>query len=87
MQCSPLVRSIAWISLFSDARQQFSELTDPLFRWVGPDLVSAPQLDLYLVDTQPVVQGARYRYWLVRFSELGEPIQTVPCGEVTVKSP
>ncbi len=87
IQCSPLINSIAWVSFPSDGNGSAGELADPLFRWVGPDYPTTPVLDLYLVDTQPAVQGARYRYWLVRFSDLGEPIQTVPCGEVTVKSP
>jgi hypothetical protein len=87
VQCSPLIRSIAWVSSLINARDAYAELVDPLFRWIGPDYPTVPTLDLYLVDTQPVVQGARYRYWLVRFSDLGEPIQTVPCGEVTVSSP
>jgi hypothetical protein len=86
VQCSPLVRSIAWLALRVNAADVIGQLADPLFRWVGPSFPSAPQVDLYLIDTQPVVQGARYQYWLVRFSDLGEPIQTVPCGEVTVKS-
>jgi hypothetical protein len=81
------VRSVAWASALLQGQEQRATLTDPLFRWVGPDYPSIPQLDLFLVDTQPAVKGARYRYWLVRFSDLGEPIQTVPCGEVTVKSP
>ena len=63
-----------------------AELVDPFFRWVraGLHLVS---LELYLVDTQPLVGGARYRYWLMRFDARGEPVQTVPCGEVTIREP
>ncbi len=88
IQCSPLIKSIAWISYPLGLNgEAYGKLVDPLFRWIGPDLPSAPTLDLYLVDTQPVIQGARYRYWLLRFSQFGEPVQTVPCGEVTVKSP
>ena len=87
IQCSPLVNSIAWIPALVDGVPVAGELADPLFRWIGPDYPAVPLLDLYLVDTQPVVRGARYRYWLVRFSNLGEPIQTVPCGEVTVTTP
>jgi hypothetical protein len=87
IQCSPLIRSIAWQPGQVNSQVNYSELTDPFFRWVGPDLANAPTLDLYLVDTQPVVIGARYRYWLERFSDLGEPTQTVPCGEVTIASP
>jgi hypothetical protein len=87
IQCSPLIRSIAWIAGQVNAQVQLAELADPYFRWVGPDLPTTPTLDLYLVDTQPVVAGAQYRYWLTRFSDWGEPIQTVPCGQVTVQAP
>jgi hypothetical protein len=88
IQCSPLIRSIAWLPGQVNSQTIYSELADPLFRWVAADFAATPPLlDLYLVDTQPVVGGARYRYWLTRFSDLGEPIQTVPCGEVTVKAP
>ncbi|MBI1841069.1 MAG: hypothetical protein HYR88_09490 [Verrucomicrobia bacterium] len=83
-QCSPLVRSIAWMNLRSGGGPDLSVLIDPLFRWIGPD-PNNPRLDLYLVDTQPVVSEARYRYWLVRFNIFGEPVQTIPCGEVTVR--
>lgn len=87
VQCSPLVRSVAWVAGRVNGVAVAAKLVDPLFRWIGPDYPTVPTLDLYLVDTQPVVRGARYRYWLVRFSDLGEPIQTIPCGEVTVKTP
>lgn len=63
-------------------------LADPFFRWVGLDFNAPPlNLELYLVDTQPVVTGARYRYWLVRFdATTGEPIHTVPAGEITIQA-
>jgi hypothetical protein len=86
IQCSPLVRSIAWEPIVLNARVQLGKLTDPLFCWLGPVPRTAPNLELFLLDTQPVVTGARYRYWLLRFSSLGEPVQTIPCGEVTIQS-
>jgi hypothetical protein len=84
IQCSPLISSIAWTH--PDHMPSGAELVDPFFRWVraGLHLVS---LELYLVDTQPLVGGARYRYWLLRFDARGEPVQTVPCGEVTIREP
>ncbi len=85
IQCSPYVNSIA--SARSGLARRFVEvqLIDPFFRWIAPDSSSPnPSVDLYLVDTQPVITGAAYRYWLVRFN-LGEPIQTVPCGVVTIQ--
>ena len=86
VQCSPLIRKIAWSH--PDQIQAAAELTDPFFRWVGAAPNDNPKLlELFLIDTQPVVTGARYRYWLLRFDEsTGEPVQTVPCGEVTIQS-
>ena len=84
LQCSPLLSKIAWIR--TDNSPRLAELADPYFRWAGPAPNDFPGLlDLFLVDTQPVTAGARYRYWLVRFdAKTGEPKQTVPCGEVTI---
>lgn len=85
VQCSPLIRRIAWAH--PDNVATAAELVDPFFRWVGAGPNDFPRvLELYLVDTQPVVTGARYRYWLTRFDPTGEPIQTIPCGEVTIRA-
>ncbi|GDY21206.1 hypothetical protein LBMAG56_25520 [Verrucomicrobiota bacterium] len=96
VQCSPLIRTIAWRDYLipsSDPRvilppSHQAVLADPFFRWVGLDFNAPPlNLELYLVDTQPVVTGARYRYWLVRFdATTGEPIHTVPAGEITIQA-
>jgi len=91
IQASPLITKIPTIS-FVDPQLPIwtmSKLMDPFFRWLGPgpDLLLYtvnPKAELYLVDTQPVVTGACYRYWLMRFNSLGEPIQTIPCGEITI---
>jgi hypothetical protein len=40
--------------------------------------------DLYLLDTQPVVADAAYRYFLVRFDQAGEMINVLPTGPVTI---
>ena len=86
IQCSPYIGSVA-SAHFGDGGVEDIQLIDPFFRWLAPDPFSPnPSVDLYLVDTQPVIAGAAYRYWLVRFN-LGEPIQTVPCGTVTISSP
>ena len=41
-------------------------------------------LEICLLDLHPVVQGARYRYWLTHFTADGEPDLTIPAGEVEV---
>lgn len=84
IQCSPLIRAVAWLPESQVTGVNAAQLADPYFRWIGPDGLQVPLLDLYLVDTQPVVSRARYRYWLVRFNSFVEPIQTVPCGEVEI---
>jgi hypothetical protein len=91
VQCSPLIAKIAWsrpLNVDGAEMTYAAELVDPFFRWVPwiqPGAVGRPRLlALYLVDTQPVVGGARYRYSLLRFDSRGEPVHTVPCGEVTI---
>jgi len=94
IQCSPLISSIAWTRPLSQDGQEeayAAELVDPFFRWV-PWVINGvaglpKSLQLYLVDTQPLVGGASYRYWLERFDARGEPVQTVPCGDVTIGEP
>ena len=39
---------------------------------------------IYLFDTQPVISGATYRYFLVRFKANHEVDQIIPAGEVTI---
>lgn len=83
VQCSPQIRKIAW----RDFDRRKAVLVDPFFRWVGlePNTPPPRNLELYLVDTQPVLTGARYAYWLVRFDKLtGEPVHTVRAGEITI---
>lgn len=42
-------------------------------------------LDLFLLDTQPVVRGARYHYTLLRFSPAdGELLESIDAGEITI---
>ena len=93
IQVSPLIAKIPTV-IFNDPNVALwtqAKLLDPFFRWLGPgiDLLGTtvnPAVELYLVDTQPVVGGAQYRYWLTRFNAFNEPVQTIPCGEITIQS-
>lgn len=38
---------------------------------------------LFLLDTQPVISGATYQYFLVRFDDYGEMIEVLPTNPVT----
>ena len=49
-----------------------------------PGAGASPVHGMYLLDTQPVVLGARYRYLLVRFKEDREIDQVIPTNEVEV---
>jgi hypothetical protein len=80
IQVSPLVRKIAWIPTTLDNRSA-SRLIDPFFAIklnAPPDINYS--LDLYLLDTQGVVNGARYHYYLVCFGADGEITQTIDAG-------
>jgi hypothetical protein len=89
IQVSPLLREIATWTL---PNQDGFELLDPTIALtlhlssVDPEVgVSrSPGLDVHLLDLHPVVRGASYRYWLVRFTPQGEPDQTIPAGELTL---
>lgn len=93
VQCSPLITRLALESVAaSDLR-----LRDPFIGVTGVNITSATNfaplvsptvstatLYLHLLDTKPVLSGARYQYWLVRFQSNGEPAETVDAGQVDV---
>lgn len=41
--------------------------------------------EIFALDTQPVIIGARYRYLLVRFGNNGEASQVIPVSEIDVE--
>ena len=41
-------------------------------------------LDLFMLDTQPVIEGASYHYYLARFRDDGELDSVVDAGQVTI---
>jgi hypothetical protein len=89
VQTSPLFRKVAGRPVGPSGADGY-ELLDPFvattIRVAGPN-EPGPRgwIDLYLLDTHPVVRGARYRYWLTHFGSNGEPDQTIPAGEVEVQ--
>lgn len=69
--------------------------TDPLgnttttqtqFTVSPPDEPGPVPYEVYALDTQGVVAGARYRYLLVRFGQNHEPLQVIPVDEIEVES-
>lgn len=85
VQVSPLIRKIAWVPVTTDDGRRGARLVDPFF---GLTLVAPPPqspdvpatLDLWLLDTQGVVEGARYHYYLVCFGADGEIRRTLDAG-------
>jgi hypothetical protein len=80
IQVSPLVRKIAWIPTAVEGRNG-ARLIDPFFALrltTSPD--SDHIIDLYLLDTQGVIDGARYHYYVVCFGADGEITQTIDAG-------
>ncbi len=92
VQCSPLIETIPWfnpcLSGTFDGPCTVSRIRDPLIRaiyyaFIGPE-VTTYGFSIVLLDTQPVISGASYRYSLVRFDNKREPDTIIPCGEVDV---
>jgi hypothetical protein len=78
-QVSPLMERIAYRVSGSDVL-----LYDPFIRvWREPNMPGP--YDVYLIDTQPVIIGARYKYLLVRFKPNHELDQVIATNEVEVQ--
>lgn len=84
IQVSPLIEHIGWEAAGkgNDAR-----IIDPFIGVVaGRNGGSAPhQVLFYLLDTQPVVEGAKYHYFLVRFGANGEMKDVIDAGQIEIK--
>jgi hypothetical protein len=93
IQVSPLIEKIAHQQFsfpFESGPLESTVIHDPFIGVVTieppPAAVSLPTfIDLYLLDTQPVLKGATYRYTLVRLrADNGEIEETIPAGDVTI---
>ncbi len=80
MQVSPLIERLPWTIEHGNEVDTVT-IPDRLFainREFTPDL-SAP---IYLRDLQPVLRGARYRYFVAHFNDQREIGEIIPAGEV-----
>jgi hypothetical protein len=87
VQVSPLMEKIAWEAGFNPSVGPVAIIRDPFIAVFNDGSVAgapSPINGIYLLDTQPVVLGARYRYLLVRFKENREIDQVIPTNEVEV---
>jgi hypothetical protein len=92
IQVSPMIEKIAYNVTPPLVGRPFGEwmaLRDPhvgLVHRISPLGESYGQwMDLFLLDTQPVVRGAKYRYTLLRFhAGTGEIAEAIDCGELLI---
>lgn len=63
-----------------------STTTQTTFTVTPPTNPGPVPYEVYALDTQGVVAGAKYRYLLVRFGENGEAAQVIPVDEIEVES-
>ncbi len=76
-QVSPLMENIAY-----GTNNTSTIIYDP---FIGLSRKSAADWGIYLLDTQPVVSGARYQYLLMRFDEETKELdRIIPAGIVTI---
>ena len=85
LQVSPLMETIAYTVTNAAPFGIGILIVDPFIRVVPEGPLPSPDHGIYLLDTQPVVQGARYRYVLLRFSKrTHEPVEAIPTNEIDV---
>jgi hypothetical protein len=86
LQCSPLLENIQTEpeTLPNGSRQ--TGFTDNIVTLTYTDdlVADITFFDLYLLDTQPYVRGAKYHYYLVRFTGEGEIEQVIDAGAIDV---
>lgn len=80
VQASPLIERIPW-RVF----QGVITIPDRLFAGnYEYGINQSSKFFLYLRDQQPVIAGAKYRYFVMRFNEKREPEEIIPAGEVEI---
>ena len=75
-QVTPLINRVAEVKQPGDGNDY--DLKDPYF------LAVSGSNDFILLDTQPVIIGAAYRYYIVRFTPTGEIERVIPTNTVTI---
>jgi hypothetical protein len=84
VQVCPLIDDIAYESVDPlPNRKVRTRVQDP-FVTVCTESIWPPLCGLYLLDTQPLLRGARYRYFLVHFDGNHEIAQIIPTNDVEV---
>jgi len=84
VQVTPLLTDIAETRTLAPRIFYIQTLKDPYFMTalIPPATNSAEEL--FLLDTQPALRGAAYRYYIVRFGKTGEIDRVIRTNTVTV---
>lgn len=80
VQVSPLIERVPWI-LQPTSDFDVVTIPDRLFA-INLEFNPDNSYPLYLRDQQPVLRGARYRYFVAHFNDRREVEEIIPAGEV-----
>jgi hypothetical protein len=83
-QVTPLIESIPWALLNVSVDFRTVAIPDRLIA-LGYDPTQQNYFrPIWLRDQQPVIQGAKYRYYVMRFNNQHEAEEIIPAGEVEI---
>ena len=82
IQASPLMEKIAYQYGNDKVNGPHAKVRDPFI--LVAHYPGKAVYEMFMLDTQPVIIGARYRYLLVRFQKNGEIDEVIPTNEVTI---
>ena len=91
IQVSPLITNIASYRTTNDAKviiDTFTAATGTfdIFNHNDPTNINALQhIEFAILDLQPVIEGASYQYYLVRFDDKGEIKDVINCGATSIE--
>lgn len=86
LQVSPMISGIEHRKYSDPLTAPPAPVNIPATRLNDPFIGIFPHLGsygLFLLDTQPIISGATYQYFLVRFDDYGEMIEVLPTNPVT----
>ena len=84
VQVSPLLESIPWHQQGTLPNAVFITIPDKLITVNYETANDQTRTFFYLRDQQPVVAGARYRYFVLRMDDHREIVETINAGEVEI---
>ena len=93
VQVTPLMERIAYNVANDPQLGAVAQIYDPFIDVLNASLLDVPGIPpgstsrnaLVLLDTQPVILGAKYRYVIVRYGQNGEISEVVPTEPVTIQ--